>query len=615
MLNIKSLIENGEFIRLADKYVPYITDRDSISYEKILTDKFKKLNFNELKIPVLGMQGTGKSSLLNALLFNDGVLPFDANETTCIPVEIKYHSDTAIEIKIFFLDGKETILEDYKELKQYVNNDYNPANEKNVEKVIIQCNSNILKNEIVLVDLPGVGSLTQQNEKVTMNYVENMSYGIFLLKTVPPITKPDLFFLKLVWPILLEALFIQNRWDDESISEVNEGKEHNLKMLKEIAIVKNTSDDVKISVVNIYLAYKGATKDNQNMISQSGIETVKSFLISLGENWKERLSILFTDNLKNISENIKTKIHELTINSELSIDELKEKLSEEEKRFLKKVKSNKKIISQIRNKINIHQADLNNFVNKRSRNAKENLRNAMRNVISGGVVDGSNLSRAFNDNQDKQWKEVNEDIMLKFEEIQRDIQIEIDDLEIKTIKGDFKKYSLFNKEKSFKFEKGIPYSTSIAGSIGGVIVGGKVGAELGASLGTVFGPGVGTAIGGVVGFIAGTGIALISSWLGLKTKDAVSKTRQVDSLKDLEGPLNDFENYLNETLSEISSDLMSYLENNITRFEDSEMNNLEHDKAENKKVLELDHNERKNQKLELQSDLKSIASIMEELNG
>jgi hypothetical protein len=593
MPEISKLINNKEFIRLADKYAPFITDKEIISYEKILAEKFNKLEVDELKIPIIGVQGTGKSSLINALLFNDIVLPVDADETTCIPVEIKYH-DEPLLIKIYFNNGNCLSLDDYKELDKYVNNNFNPENEKEVEKVIIYTNNAILKNNLVLVDLPGVGSITQRNEKVTLEYVENMCYGIFLLRTVPPITRSESFFLKSVWPILLEAMFIQNRWNDESEIEVEDGKQHNLKILKNIAQEKNTNPDVKINVINIYKALIGRIEDNDSLISNSGIESLVAFLKGLGENWKERISLVYLSNLRILTEKIKFKIQNLINDISLSIDELKEKLIEEEKRTLKNILKNKDKIHEINKKIYIHKIDLISFIKKRCRIAKEDLRNAMRNVIEAGVVDGNNLSRAFEDNQKNQWLYVNEDINLKFEEIQRDLQVDIDEQGIKTFKGRFEEYSQFKKKQAFKIEKGIPYATSIGGSIGAIYAG--------------------AAIAGPFGYLVGGLIVLISVTLGSKAKEKLVKIRQEHTLRDLESPLNSFEDSLNNSLSKMIDNLLTHLENNLVKFEETQMRILEKDKEDNRKIIQLDQEERKKYKEELQKDLNNVIAFEGELN-
>ena len=49
-----------------------------------------QLQMKRFVVPVYGIQGTGKSTFLNALLFKTPTLPVDADETTCVPVEVTY---------------------------------------------------------------------------------------------------------------------------------------------------------------------------------------------------------------------------------------------------------------------------------------------------------------------------------------------------------------------------------------------------------------------------------------------------------------------------------------------------------------------------------------------
>ena len=55
----------------------------------VLSDYLSRVSDSQPIIPVLGMQGMGKSTLINALL-EENILPNEADETTCVPVEIKY---------------------------------------------------------------------------------------------------------------------------------------------------------------------------------------------------------------------------------------------------------------------------------------------------------------------------------------------------------------------------------------------------------------------------------------------------------------------------------------------------------------------------------------------
>lgn len=232
----KSVLENPRFLNLADKYLPIVTAQgERQSYESFLSHKVININKDEFLIPVLGVQGAGKSSFLNALLMDDLVLPVDVDETTCVPVEVRYSEEDCGKIDVYFSENAPPVsLSDPKEMEQYVHNNFNVGNEKNVSHIVIYKNNTILKNGVVFVDLPGVDSLTSRNGETTLKYIEKLSAAFFLLRTVPTITRSERIFLSTVWPKLTKAWFIQNQWNDESKKEVQQGMEYNVKKLNEI---------------------------------------------------------------------------------------------------------------------------------------------------------------------------------------------------------------------------------------------------------------------------------------------------------------------------------------------------------------------------------------------
>ena len=155
----------------------------------------RNLDNSEVIIPVLGMQGMGKSTLINGLL-KENILPNDADETTCVPVEVKFGTEECA--KVHFFDSENIIvLHTREELNDYVDNNYNPANEKHVSFIELFRGNDMLKNGMVIVDLPGVGSLTKENENTTKRYVENLCSAIFVIPTVPTIRNKEYLFIKL----------------------------------------------------------------------------------------------------------------------------------------------------------------------------------------------------------------------------------------------------------------------------------------------------------------------------------------------------------------------------------------------------------------------------------
>ena len=216
------LINDSRFNFLLEKY---LNKDNAVNYIDYFNHFIDNLNEKEIIIPVLGIQGAGKSSFLNSILMEENILPTDVDETTCVPVEVRYGEDTEKAI-VHFLDKecKEIKLCD---LEKYVHNDYNMANELKVSKIILYNKNDVLNNNVVLVDLPGVGSLTPENQRTTLDYVNKLVSGIFMLRTNPPITRTERNFINALWPKLSNTIFVQNKWNDESDEDALDAKEHN----------------------------------------------------------------------------------------------------------------------------------------------------------------------------------------------------------------------------------------------------------------------------------------------------------------------------------------------------------------------------------------------------
>ena len=135
-----------------------------------------QLGADKFYLPVFGVQGSGKSTLLNALFFDDRILPTDAQETTCVPAELHYSPTLKGRAKVFFKDGSVSELAaNDKELAVYIDNVNNPGNEKGVNYIEVYSDDKALENGLVVVDLPGYGSLTLENEQTTLDYLAKSS--------------------------------------------------------------------------------------------------------------------------------------------------------------------------------------------------------------------------------------------------------------------------------------------------------------------------------------------------------------------------------------------------------------------------------------------------------
>lgn len=101
-----NLIEDERFYNLLEKYLN--NDKQGIDYNRYFEHFIENLNKKEIMVPVLGIQGAGKSSFLNAILMEENVLPTDVDETTCVPVEVRYGENTD-EAVVYYLNGRKSI--------------------------------------------------------------------------------------------------------------------------------------------------------------------------------------------------------------------------------------------------------------------------------------------------------------------------------------------------------------------------------------------------------------------------------------------------------------------------------------------------------------------------
>ena len=305
--------------KLADFLDAYSDTKESLGSGILKSIKNSKRS--ELIIPVLGMQGMGKSTLINGLL-EENILPNDADETTCVPVEVKFGT-TECAIVHFFDKKNEIIVHTREELNEYVDNNYNPANEKHVANIELFRNISILKDGMVIVDLPGVGSLTKENENTTKRYVENLCSAIFVIPTVPTIRNKEALFIKSLWSQFSKAIFVQNEWG-ESKEELNDSIDFNNKVLRKIAEEVHNPYNDEIIVVNAYKAVAGAVKNDQSLIDKSNIKTLYDKIIEIASNWEDTRESLLQTRINLSIEYVKGVILKRLSDLKKSKDEIEE---------------------------------------------------------------------------------------------------------------------------------------------------------------------------------------------------------------------------------------------------------------------------------------------------
>lgn len=196
---------------LLDKY----NDKEFAELVEEQKSKLKKSQFN---LVVLGQFKRGKSTFINALL-GEEILPTGVLPLTAIITRISFAEQK--KTVVFFLDGNKKDIKT-SELSQYVTETANPQNKKGVKEVHLFYPSELLKKGIILVDTPGIGSVHENNTRMTLNYIKYADVVVFILAVDPPLTKEEIDFLATVKETTDKIVFVLNKTDTMSDSEQQE---------------------------------------------------------------------------------------------------------------------------------------------------------------------------------------------------------------------------------------------------------------------------------------------------------------------------------------------------------------------------------------------------------
>lgn len=608
--NLRALLADPRLHALGERYEPSGSDRPG--WVKRLQAYQHQLGADRFVLPIAGIQGSGKSTLLNAIAFDRPVLPVDADETTCVPVEIRWAASPSPQAIVHYTDGRTSSLPCTEEaLRSVVHNEDNPGNEKGVARVVLESSHEMFRHGLVLVDLPGVGSITAANAATTKRYLDEAVGVIFMLRTVPPLTRSEATFVGLHWAALRTAIFVQNRWCDETDEEAQAGSDHNVKVLQGIAeqVKIRLKAPPMIRVVNGYEALRAALTCDEGLAALSGLSALRREFESLGADWSscvaQDVRMALEAEFERLAEVIGRRLDE----AQLDRSVLADRIREEATRFTDRLEDLDARMARMRHEADTFQQSVRQKLRVWSNDKSAELRNRMRTKMRAGIVDGPRLARALADEQaittDDIFIEVQQDAMA----LQDSLRMELENLDEWSANTPELRF-MVNKDESTKWEN----LAKPVGSAGGAAGGAWAGAKAGAALGGLAGP-AGAAIGGAVGAIVGGLLGgLAGNWLGNKSKEHVNEQR----MKAVEGDVNKaIEDYVRETanaLNGVADTFRQRLHELLERWRASKIEEFEVEQAKCAVMMNTSADEKVQIVDELMTNLAELTSLRARLN-
>jgi GTP-binding protein EngB required for normal cell division len=145
-----------------------------------------------IDVAILGQFKAGKSSFINSLIGQD-VLPVGVIPVTTVITRL-YHGIEPEAMVTDFDGGKTEVAVD--DVEQFISEEKNPANEKNVEVVDLALPALARFPGLRLVDTPGLGSVFKHNTETSEDWLPEVGAAIVAVSADRPLSENDVDLLR-----------------------------------------------------------------------------------------------------------------------------------------------------------------------------------------------------------------------------------------------------------------------------------------------------------------------------------------------------------------------------------------------------------------------------------
>lgn len=470
----------NKIIELADKLnVPL-----AVQYSQAVLNSIKSKKFH---LAILGEFKRGKSTLVNSIIGKE-LLPHDVLPTTATINVLEFGEEE--NCTIAWMDGKTEELELSRTglSRLSVGGDLDASK---IKHVLIKLSLPLLKQEIVIIDTPGVNDISKSRREVTEQILPYCDAAVFLLDAVAPVTKSEAEFLetKILTQKIDSIIFVISkidRLDEEEMEDAINGAKKRLRdVLKAEPIVipyssfsvfenPGTNNDLTnlLEQINIIRDKANSEKEERentriklafNLISHE-LQTLES----LYNSNKEKL-IEYNEHINNLQDTVDSRFKQLIT----SIEKIgRETLLKIFKVSLKRFSYN--LENDIANQIRLNEAGIEKFWD---RALPVQVERALRQYSESKGIEIHNFLNNFKNHITKEYQE-------KFE---FPLKIEMGNFGI-----DLPKFTSYNAE--------------IQTNTVNQVVENALPISIGAVVGSMFMPGVGTIIGSLGGQIVGASL-------------------------------------------------------------------------------------------------------------
>jgi GTP-binding protein EngB required for normal cell division/outer membrane lipoprotein SlyB len=277
------------------------------------------------RLIVMGEIKRGKSSLINALLGTENLVPVHSDVATS--TVFKIHEGPALKYTVYFEkdSGKEKKAISPEQVNEYGTETGNPHNVKQVDFIRVESPAASLKGGLVIVDTPGVGGLFKKHREITFRHAPNADGVFFVVESDgAPIGEAEVKFIKELRETTRLITFTQTKSTKVDDEPRRKRMENNLKILREqVGIPENElsyfiidsklkmSADQDKDLENLedsgfipLMGYLNNTlrRNQETNVARAGLARTFSKLLPLKQEIADRLRLLDADSAEQRAE-------------------------------------------------------------------------------------------------------------------------------------------------------------------------------------------------------------------------------------------------------------------------------------------------------------------------
>jgi GTPase Era involved in 16S rRNA processing/archaellum component FlaC len=251
------------------------------SLRRRIDEELGRIQAQTMYLAVLGQFKRGKTTFINALL-GEELLPTGVLPVTAIVTLIRYGEER--QCTVVYQDGRQTVAPQ-SALHDLITEAGNPGNEKNIQHVKIVHPCALLREGIVLIDTPGIGSLYGHNTETTRTFIPRIDAGIIVLSADLPVTESEFNFFKEAAEHVPAFFFVMNKADVLESEDLAKTIGYAHSVLNRVTETNHTS----IFPLSARQALQSRLRSDNRGVEQSNILDFEQHLASFLQRGKERV--------------------------------------------------------------------------------------------------------------------------------------------------------------------------------------------------------------------------------------------------------------------------------------------------------------------------------------